>query len=399
MRLCDAVPIGTFHVGMSTRRFSPQITVERIYLSPPHMTATERGHLLAAFDDNWVAPVGPQLAEFEARFAERHQVANAVAVTSGSAGLHLALLLAGVQPGDMVIVPTFTFAASANAVTYCGAVPLFVDSEARTWNIDPDLVAEAIDDAHRRGERVGAVVTVDLYGQCADHGPIQAVCATHGIPLIEDAAEAVGATWEGSSAGTFGDFGVFSFNGNKLLTTGGGGMLVTDDAAHADRARYLATQARQPVVHYEHTDIGFNYRLSNPLAAIGLGQLERLDELLERRAHNRRTYEAGLGDLPGVGFNPIDERGMPNHWLTVLVLGDDARTDPAGVIAALDEVNAEARPAWKPMHQQPVYADNRMIGGAIADDAFTRGVCLPSGSSMSDPDLDRVVSTVRSVLS
>ncbi|MEM8705234.1 MAG: aminotransferase class I/II-fold pyridoxal phosphate-dependent enzyme [Actinomycetota bacterium] len=372
--------------------------MERIYLSPPDMSATERSHLLAAFDDNWVAPVGPQLSAFETAFAARHGARHGVAVTSGSAGIHLALLLAGVEPGDIVVVPTFTFAATANAATYCGAVPVFVDSEPRTWNLDPDLVRAAIDDAHRRGERVGAVITVDLYGQCADHEPIRALCDQHGIPLIEDAAEAVGASWEGSPAGTFGDFGVFSFNGNKLMTTGGGGMLVTDDAAHAERARYLATQARQPVLHYEHTDIGFNYRLSNPLAAIGLGQLERLDHLLARRAANRHSYEDGLGDLPGVGFNPIDPRGVPNHWLTVLVLGDDARATPTDVIAALDAVHAEARPAWKPMHQQPVFAEHRVFDRGVAADAFARGVCLPSGSAMTEADLDRVLTAVRGVL-
>ncbi|MEO0494924.1 MAG: DegT/DnrJ/EryC1/StrS family aminotransferase, partial [Actinomycetota bacterium] len=293
----------------------------------------------------------------------------------------------------------FTFAATANAVTYCGAVPVFVDSTPDTWNVDPALVAEAIDDAQRRGERVGAVVTVDLYGQCADHAPIRATCDTHDIPLIEDAAEAVGATWEGASAGTFGDYGVFSFNGNKLMTTGGGGMLVTDDAEHAERARYLSTQARQPVLHYEHTDIGFNYRLSNPLAGIGLGQLERLDDLLAARAHNRDVYVESLGGLAGVGFNPIDDRGVPNHWLTVMVLGDDAIAGPAEVIAALDAVDAEARPAWKPMHQQPVFADHRIVGGDVAADAFARGVCLPSGSALSDADRERVVDAVRGVLS
>ena len=363
------------------------------------MSPAERSRLLQAFDANWIAPVGPELAEFEQAFVDRHGGGHGVAVSSGSAGLHLALLLSGVQPGDVVIVPSFTFASTANAAMYCGATPVFVDSEPRTWNLDPELVGEAIDDAHARGERVGAVITVDLYGQCADHAPIRSRCAEAGIALIEDAAEATGATWEGRSAGTFGDLGVFSFNGNKLLTTGGGGMIVTRDAAAAARARHLATQARQPVLHYEHEEVGYNYRLSNLLAAVGLGQLGRLDELLARRAANRDLYEGALADLPGVGFNPIDDRGSPNHWLTVLVLGDDAVATPAEVIAALDAVDIEARPAWKPMHQQPVYASNRMFGGAVSDDAYRRSLCLPSGSSLTTSDLERVVETVRQVLS
>ena len=224
-----------------------------------------------------------------------------------------------------MIVPSFTFAATANAVTYVGAEPWFVDSESSTWNLDPGLVAEALDVAAGEGRRVGAVVTVDLYGQCADHGPIRAACERHGVPVVEDAAEAVGATRDGNGAGSFGDIGVFSFNGNKLMTTGGGGMAVSSDAATIERIRHLSTQAREPVLHYEHTEIGFNYRLSNVLAAIGRGQLRRLPELLARTAEIRRAYEAALGDLPGVGFNPIDPRGVPNHWLTIAVLADGAR--------------------------------------------------------------------------
>ncbi|MEM9466189.1 MAG: DegT/DnrJ/EryC1/StrS family aminotransferase [Actinomycetota bacterium] len=363
------------------------------------MSPAERARLLQAFDANWVAPVGPELNEFEEAFAARHGSGNGVAVSSGSAGLHLSLLLSGVGPGDVVIVPSFTFASTANAAMYCGATPMFVDSEPRTWNLDPELVAEAIEDTHRRGERVGAVVTVDLYGQCADHAPIQATCAAAGVALIEDAAEATGATWNGESAGTFGDLGVFSFNGNKLLTTGGGGMIVTPDPEVAARARHLATQAREPVLHYEHREVGYNYRLSNLLAAVGLGQLARLDDLIARRAANRRFYEETFADLAGVSFNPIDPRGEPNHWLTVMVLGDDARASPTEVIAALDAVDVEARPAWKPMHQQPVYAGHRMIGGAVADDAYARSLCLPSGSSLTPTDLERVAETVRRVLS
>lgn len=373
--------------------------MDRIHLSPPHMTEIERDLLLGAFDANWVAPVGPDLTAFEQEFAAAMGLDHAVALTSGSAGLHLALIVLGVQAGDVVIVPSFTFAATANAVRYVGAEPWFVDSEPDTWNIDPALVAAALSAADDAERTVGAVITVDLYGQCADHDPIRELCDARTIPLIEDAAEAVGATWGGRSAGSFGDIGVFSFNGNKLMTTGGGGMAVSADRDAIDRIRHLSTQARQPTPHYEHTEIGFNYRLSNVLAAIGRGQVTRLPDMIARRAEIRARYEAGLADCAGVGFNPIDPRGTPNHWLTVLVLGDEARTDGEGVIAALEEVDAEARPAWKPMHRQPVFAGSPMFGGEVSDRAFARGVCLPSGSAMTDDDVDRVIEAARTVLS
>ncbi|MEM7141888.1 MAG: DegT/DnrJ/EryC1/StrS family aminotransferase [Actinomycetota bacterium] len=363
------------------------------------MTSAERDLLLGAFDDNWVAPVGPDLAAFEREFAERFGLGHAVALTSGSAGLHLSLLVSGVSEGDVVIVPSLTFAASANAVRYVGAEPWFVDSSADTWNLDADLVAQAVADAHAAGRRVGAVITVDLYGQCADHEPIRAICRAHEIALIEDAAEAVGASWDGGPAGSFGDIGVFSFNGNKLMTTGGGGMAVSADAEAIERIRHLSTQARQPTLHYEHEEVGYNYRLSNVLAAIGRGQLARVDEMIARRRQIRERYEAGLGDCAGVGFNPIDPRGEPNHWLTVVVLGSGAGAGPSALIEALEAVDAEARPAWKPMHQQPVYAASPMYGGTVSDAAFARGVCLPSGSAMTDADVDRVIDAARSVLS
>ncbi len=371
----------------------------RIYLSPPHMTDVERSLLLGAFDANWVAPVGPDLDAFEREFAARQGVPHAVALSSGSAALHLGLLVAGVQAGDAVIVPTFTFAATANSVRYCNADPVFVDSERATWNADPALVAAAVEDCQRRGRRVGAIVTVDLYGQCADHAPIRALCDAHGIPLIEDAAEAVGATWAGRPAGAWGDIGVFSFNGNKIMTTGGGGMLTSADPAIVDRVRHLSTQAREPALHYEHKVLGFNYRLSNPLAAIGRGQVQRLSEMIDRRSTIRDRYLAALGELPGISFNPIDDRGTANHWLTVVVLGDNSACSPTELITALDSVDIEARPAWKPMHLQPLYADAPCHGGEVAADIFSRGVCLPSGSSMTDDDLERVINTAQSVLS
>jgi dTDP-4-amino-4,6-dideoxygalactose transaminase len=370
----------------------------RIFLSPPDVSAVERDLLLAAFDSNWVAPAGPDLAAFESEFCQRIGVADGAALSSGTAALHLALVILGVGPGDEVIVPSLTFAASANAVSYVGAEPIFVDSERSTWNLDPVLVAEAISDAQRDGRRIGAVMTVDVFGQCADHDPIRATCDDREIPIIEDAAEAVGATWHEQPAGSFGDIGVFSFNGNKLLTTGGGGMLVADDAEVVERARQLATQARLPVGHYEHVEVGYNYRLSNLLAAVGRGQVRRLDQMLARRRQIFERYAAELDGLPGVSMAPIDPRGAPNHWLTILVVGDDARADRAAVIDSLAAADIEARPTWKPMHLQPVWRHRPVVGGSVAAAIFSTGVCLPSGSGLTDDQQSLVIDATREVL-
>jgi len=368
-------------------------TSDYIYLSPPHVGDVERKLLLAAFDSNWVAPVGPDLEAFERQAAEYVGVGHAVALSSGTAALHLALMVAGVGAGDTVLVPSFTFAATANAVTYLGARPVFVDSSADTWNIDPDLV-----EAEIRRQRPAALVTVDMYGQCADYDRLLAICDRYGVPLIEDAAEALGATYRGKAAGSFGRAGVLSFNGNKIITTGGGGMLVTDDGALAGRVRYLATQAREPVPHYEHTTIGYNYRLSNLLAAVGRGQLMMLDERMELRRRTAAFYRTAFADLPGVTFMPVAEYGTPNCWLTcVLVDADRFGATPEEVRVHLGAHGIEARPTWKPMHLQPVYADHEMRGGTVCADIFRRGLCLPSGSSLTDADRNRIVDAVRSV--
>ena len=371
----------------------------RIHLSPPHMSETERELLLPPSTPTGWLPPGRTCRRSRRSWRTTLGLGATVALSSGTAALHLALLLVGVAAGDAVIVPTLTFAATANAVRYVGAEPVFVDAEPTSWNLDPVLVETALDELSAAGQRVGAVVTVDLYGQCADHDAVRAVCTPRGVPIVEDAAEAVGATWQGRPAGTLGDIGVFSFNGNKTMTTGGGGMLITPDPDVADRARHLATQAREPVLHYEHVEVGFNYRMGNLAAAIGRGQVRRLDEMVARRTHIREHYRRALEPLPGVSLNPVDPRGVPNHWLTVLRLGDDAAVDPANLMTALDAVDAEARPAWKPMHRQPVFVDHRCHGGAVADDIFRRGVCLPSGSAMTDAEIDRVVAAAAGALS
>jgi dTDP-4-amino-4,6-dideoxygalactose transaminase len=369
----------------------------RIFLSPPDVGDLERKLLMEAFDSNWVAPVGPDLDAFEAQVAELVGVRHAVALSSGTAALHLALIAAGVRAGDTVLVPSFTFAASANAVMYLGARPVFLDSTADTWNVDPALVAEELRTSAIRGRLPRAVIAVDMYGQCADYDLLLATCDRYGVALIEDAAEALGATYRGRAAGSFGVAGVLSFNGNKIVTTGGGGMLVTDDGRVASRTRYLATQAREPVGHYEHRSVGYNYRLSNLLAAIGRGQLHRLDDLIAARHETARYYRATLGDLPGLEFMPIAGYGTPNWWLTCLLVDADAfGAGPDEILAALARRNIEARPAWKPMHLQPVFSGCVMRGGAVSADLFRRGVCLPSGSALTQDDRARVVDVVRS---
>jgi dTDP-4-amino-4,6-dideoxygalactose transaminase len=374
-------------------------TVSRLYLSPPDVGAPERAALLDAFDSGWIAPVGPDLDAFEREVAARAGVGHAAAVSSGTAALHLALLLSGVRPGDEVLVPTLTFVATANAASYVGAHPVFVDSDDATWQIDPQLVADTVDARVRAGRAPAAVVTVDLYGQCADADPILEVCAAHDIVVIEDAAEALGATYRDRPAGSLGRMGIFSFNGNKVITTSGGGMLVADDEAVVARARHLATQAREPFVHYEHVDVGFNYRMSNLLAALGRSQLASLDRRIERRRAIKQRYRDGLADLEGVSFMPDAPYGRPINWLTVVLV------DPAvsgctreELRLRLEEDDIEARPAWKPLHLQPVFAGVEVVGGRVAERIFDQGLCLPSGSSMTDADQDRVMGLVRDTL-
>jgi pyridoxal phosphate-dependent aminotransferase EpsN len=369
--------------------------VPRIYLSPPDVRRAERELLLAALDSGWVAPVGPDLDAFEAELAARAGVAHAVGLVSGTAALHLALLDAGVGEGDDVLVPTLTFAATANAVTYCGARPCFVDSERSTWNLSPELLAAELGARRVSGRLPKAVVTVDLYGQCADYDAIVPLCAEVGVPIVEDAAEALGATWQGRPAGGFGRTGVLSFNGNKLITTSGGGALLTDDGATAERARYLAAQARQPTVHYEHTEIGFNYRLSNLLAAFGRGQLATLDERIARRHEIRDRYRSAFGEVPGLHFAPEEARATSNAWLTCITLDPEVAPVSAPELrAALEAFDIESRPLWKPMHQQPVYAAHPARLDGTADHLFAIGLCLPSGSGMDDRQVDRVIDAI-----
>ena len=375
-----------------------QTEKKRVYLSSPHMSPRERELLLDAFDSNWVAPLGPHVDAFEREFAQKVGVPNAVALSSGTAALHIAMQLLGVAAGDEVLTSSLTFAATANAITYLGAHPVFIDSEACSWNMDPTRLEEAIADGKRRGKLPKAVVVVDLYGQCANYDAITPICGREGIPVIEDAAEALGAFCNGVPAGQFGVFGCFSFNGNKIITTSGGGMLVTRDAEAARKARFLATQARDPAPHYEHSQIGYNYRMSNLLAAVGRGQLSVLEDRVEKRRENFAYYVEQLGGLPGISFMPEPAACRSTRWLTCIVV------DPVSFGAtredirlALEAENIEARPVWKPMHLQPVFRECRIYGGEVAARFFSDGLCLPSGSNLADDDRQRVVEIVRAV--
>jgi dTDP-4-amino-4,6-dideoxygalactose transaminase len=374
----------------------------RIFLSKADIGAVEEGYVLDALRSGWVAPLGPHVDAFEAEIAGRIGVAGALALSSGTAALHLALLNLGAGPGTCVVLSSMTFAASANAVAYTGATPVFVDSQASDANVDPELLLEAVDTLTREGQRVAAVMTVDLFGRCVDYRELTAELEQRGIPLVEDAAEALGAHYEGRSAGSFGRAAALSFNGNKIMTTSGGGMLVSDDLDLIERARYLSTQARQPVPWYEHVDIGYNYRLSNVLAALGRGQLSRLDEMVGRRRHIRKLYAAGLGDLPGLRLlgagGPRGDEG-DNCWLSCVVLDPSESAATADeVIARLGEADIEARHLWKPMHAQPVFSGARAFVNGVSDRLFETGVTLPSGSALSDEDVERVIGEVQTAL-
>jgi pyridoxal phosphate-dependent aminotransferase EpsN len=372
--------------------------MKRIYLSPPHLGAEELELVREAFASNWIAPLGPHLDAFEAEVAAVAGVRHAVALSSGTAAIHLALRLIGVRPGDAVVCPTLTFCATANPIVYEGGVPVFLDADPATWNIDPQLLGEELRDRAARGRLPRAVIAVDLYGQTADYDALAEVCNRYGVPLIEDAAEALGASYRGRPAGSFGCCAVFSFNGNKIITTSGGGMLVSNDATLIEQARFLATQARDPAPHYQHSQIGHNYRMSNVLAAIGRGQLRQLPARMAARRRIFDTYRSRLADLPGLSFIPQASYGRSNAWLTCLTIDPQAFGATChDLFLALAAANIESRPVWKPLHLQPVFAGCPFRGGTVAGTLFERGLCLPSGSAMTSDDQERVIEIVRSV--
>lgn len=371
-----------------------------ILLSTPHMGDDERQFVAKAFDTNWIAPLGPNVDAFESELAEKVGIGHAAAVSSGTAAIHLALRLLDVGTGDQVFCSSLTFAASANPIMYQGADPVFIDADDASWNMCPRALERGLDAAKHEGRLPKAVIVVNLYGQSADMDPIMALCDAFGVPIVEDAAESLGATYKGRASGTFGRMGIYSFNGNKIITTSGGGMLVSDNEELITRARFLSTQAREPAPWYEHREIGYNYRMSNVLAGIGRGQLGVLDNRVDARRRVFQRYRDGLSDLPMLSWMPEPEWSRSTRWLTVCTLetGADGRDK---LIANLASDLIEARPVWKPMHLQPVFARCKFYTATnvpIADRLFDSGLCLPSGSNLNDAQIDRIIESVHSLL-
>lgn len=369
---------------------------KRIYLSPPHMSGREQEYVKEVFDSNWVAPAGPHIDRFEKRLSEYVGVPHCVALSSGTAAIHLALIELGVGPGDEVLCSTFTFIGSCNPILYVGAVPVFIDSEAETWNMDPRLLREAIVDRTNNGKKPKAIIIVHLYGNPARITEVMDIAREFDIPVIEDAAEALGSEYEGKKLGSFGDIGIFSFNGNKIITTSGGGAMVSNNKAWMDHARFLSTQARDLAPHYEHSQIGYNYRLSNVSAAIGLGQLEVIDDRVSRRREVFEEYVNVLQGISGLEYQKELPAARSNRWLTTLLCRSyDEREQ---IRLALEAENIESRPLWKPMHLQSVYQDAMVYDRGVSARCFKVGICLPSGSGLQDAELKVVSARVNQIV-
>ncbi|WP_282173029.1 DegT/DnrJ/EryC1/StrS family aminotransferase [Cytobacillus firmus] len=375
----------------------------KIYLSPPHLTGNEIKYIQEAIDTNWIAPLGPNVDAFEKEIAQYTGVNEAVAVSSGTAAIHLALSLLDVQKGDTVFCSSLTFVASANPILYQGAEPIFIDSEPETWNMSPEALERAFAEAARERKLPKAVIVVNLYGQSAKMDEILAICNSYDVPIIEDAAESLGSSYKGKFSGTFGKYGVFSFNGNKIITTSGGGMLISNDAESLKKARFLATQSRDPAPHYQHSEKGYNYRLSNILAGFGRGQMEVLDERVMARRLIFSQYFQELSHLPGLQFMPELENTFSNRWLTALTIDEQAAgVSSSTLLGALTDDNIEARPVWKPLHLQPLFKGakyySHKVDQSVSDELFLSGMCLPSGSNLSEEELSRVTECIKSTM-
>jgi len=369
---------------------------KKIWLASPHMSdeGYETQYVQEAFDTNWVAPLGPNVNAFEKELAAKVGSKHAAAMTSGTGAIHLALKAAGVGEGDIVFCPTLTFSATANPIIYQNATPVFIDSDYETWNMNPKALDAAFE---KYGDKVKAVLVVHLYGLSTDMDKIMEICSKYDVTVIEDAAESLGAYYKGQHTGTFGEFGVFSFNGNKIITTSGGGMLVSDDEEKIKKVRFWSTQSRDAARHYQHSELGFNYRMSNVVAGIGRGQLKVLDQRVAKKKYIFEYYKRELGQLDGVEFMPINDWNEPNYWLSVLTLKGEVK--PLDVMIKLEEENIESRPVWKPMHMQPFFAKYDYIGGDVSEQLFENGVCLPSDTKMTDEDLERICGIIKGLWS
>ena len=368
---------------------------KRIWLAAPHIGDIEQKYVKEAFDTNWIAPVGPHISSFEKELSKISKDFHVAALSSGTAAIHLALILAGIQENDNVICSSFTFSASANPIKYLGANPIFIDSEKDSWNMCPNLLREAIKDSIVHNNKVKAIVLVHLYGMPAKLDDILAVASEFNIPIIEDAAEALGSKYKDQQLGTFSEYGIYSFNGNKIITTSAGGAMISDKKANIDRAKFLATQARDIVDHYEHSEIGYNYRMSNVCAAIGLGQLELLSDRVASKRAIFNFYKDELEEIKEINFLKESENSFSNRWLSTILLDKDSIIDRAKLRLHLEKYNIESRPLWKPMHLQPVFKHCKSYINGVSEDLFNRGLCLPSGTNMTTKDIKRVVRTIK----
>ena len=372
---------------------------KRIYLASPHMGDEELKFVKEAFETNWIAPMGPNVDCFENEVADYVGVNSASALSSGTAAIHLALKSLNVEKGDIVFCSTLTFSASCNPIIYQGATPVFIDSEYESYNMCPKALEKAFIEAQKENKMPKAVVVVNLYGQSADLDKIKEICDRYNVGIIEDAAESLGATYKGKQSGTIGEFGIYSFNGNKIITTSGGGMLVSNNENAIKKAKFWATQSRENERHYEHLELGFNYRMSNIVAGIGRGQLKKLDERIEQKKAIYETYKNEFKDIEDIEMMPVCDYGKPNYWLSVITLKEESKVKPLDIILALEKENIESRPVWKPMHLQPFYKEYKFVsnveGKSVAEDLFNRGVCLPSDTKMSKEDMDRIIKIIK----
>ena len=376
---------------------------KRIYLASPHMGGLEEVFVKEAFDTNWIAPLGANVDGFEKELSEYVGSKTGAALASGTAAIHMALKAVGVKKGDKVFCSSLTFAASCNPIIYEGGIPVFIDSEPESHNMSPVALEKAFKAYEEKGEMPKAVIVVNLYGQSADMDKIIEICKKYNVPIIEDAAESLGATYKGKYSGTFGEYGIYSFNGNKIITTSGGGMLVSNNEEGIAKVRFWSTQARDKARHYEHTELGYNYRMSNIVAGIGRGQLRVLEDRIAKKKEIFETYTEAFKDIEDIEMMPVCEYGEPNYWLTTITLSENSKVKPLDIILALEKENIESRPIWKPMHIQPYYKEydfyshNDEDEVSVSEDIFNRGVCLPSDTKMSDHDMDRVIGIIKNL--
>lgn len=376
---------------------------KRIYLASPHMGGLEEVFVKEAFDTNWIAPLGANVDGFEKELSEYVGSKTGAALSSGTAAIHMALKAVGVEKGDKVFCSSLTFAASCNPIIYEGGIPVFIDSEPESHNMSPVALEKAFKDYEEKGEMPKAVIVVNLYGQSADMDKIMEICKKYNVLIIEDAAESLGATYKGKNSGTFGEYGIYSFNGNKIITTSGGGMLVSNNEEGIAKVRFWSTQARDKARHYEHTELGYNYRMSNIVAGIGRGQLRVLEDRIAKKKEIFETYTEAFKDIEDIEMMPVCEYGEPNYWLTTITLNENSKVKPLDIILALEKENIESRPIWKPMHIQPYYKEYEFYSHndeeeiSVSEDIFNRGVCLPSDTKMTDKEQKRVIEIIKNI--